>query len=185
MPAFFILSGMCFRPKDSEFDLCRAIKKKAKGLVWPYITFSIIGVILYWLLLADTSKGIDCTFTQTICGIVWNDGIHGIIVTKGFWFIYDLIWITFIHILTRRIFRPIRFVLATLTFFILSMLHWNFYFSAEIIRIAAGYMFFLIGDMFVANGVEKMLSMNKCKKVIGGGIFAFPFHWCSCSSLLS
>ena len=148
MPAFFILSGMCFHPKTNDFDTVAAIKKKAQGLIWPYITLSVIGVMLYWLLLAGTNKDLGVTVFQSIFGIVWNDGHIGTIVTGGFWFVYDLIWITFIHIVTKRIDISIRIVFTTLLFASLYLLDVKFYFSTEILRISVGYWFFLLGDIF-------------------------------------
>lgn len=164
MPAFFILSGMCFHPKSSDYSTSMLLMKKAKGLLWPYITFSVIGVALYWLLLAGTTKDKGVTVVQTLMGILWNDGQYGTIVTNGFWFVYDLVWITLIHILTRKISRGLRLAFATFSFAFLYLMRVDFYFSVEIIKILAGYMFFLIGDAFVANEYEK-----KLVKYIGGG----------------
>ena len=87
MPAFFVLSGMCFHPKTSDYNSMAIIRKKAKNLVWPYVTLSLVGVALYWILLAGTSKGKDVTLMQTIIGIAWNDGYNGTIVTGGFWLV--------------------------------------------------------------------------------------------------
>lgn len=116
MPAFFMLSGMCFHPKTSNYNSLLLLKKKSKGLLWPYITFSLISVLLYWLLLAGTSKDKGVTVAQTLIGILWNDGQYGTIVTGGFWFIYDLIWITIIHVLAKNINRNIQIALATISF---------------------------------------------------------------------
>ena len=164
MPAFFILSGMCFHPKANDYNASLILKKKGKGLLWPYITFSVIGVALYWLLLAGTTKDKGVTVAQTLTGIFWNDGQYGTIVTNGFWFVYDLIWISLIHVLTRKINRKIRLAFTTFSFFSLYLLRIDFYFSVEIIKILAGYVFFLIGDLFAASEMEK-----KLEKVIRGG----------------
>lgn len=164
MPAFFILSGMCFQPKTSRYKTSMLLKKKAKGLIWPYITFSIIGVFLYWVLLAGTSKDKGVTVLQTIIGILWNDNKYGTIVTGGFWFVYDLIWITLIHVLTKKINKTLRLGIATFSFVFLYLSKVDFYFLAEIMRISAGYMFFLLGDLLVASNMEKEM-----EKVIRGG----------------
>lgn len=165
MPAFFILSGMCFQPKTGDYNTSTLLKKKAKGLLWPYIAFSVIGVILYWILLAGTTKDKDVTMAQTIIGIIWNDGEYGSIVTAGFWFVYDLIWITAIHVLTKGVSRILRVGFAALIFASLYSLKVDFYFSTEIMRISAGYMFYLLGDLFVATNAEK-----KVEEVIVGGV---------------
>lgn len=166
MPAFFMLSGMCFHPKNSDYNSLMLLKKKSKGLLWPYITFSLISVLLYWLLLAGTSKDKGVTVAQTLIGILWNDGQYGTIVTGGFWFIYDLIWITIIHVLAKNINRNIQIALATISFVSLYLYKADFYFSVEIMRISAGYMFFLLGDLLVANKAE-----DKIEKMIRGGVF--------------
>lgn len=170
MPAFFMLSGMCFHPKTSNYNSLLLLKKKSKGLLWPYITFSLISVLLYWLLLAGTSKDKGVTVAETLIGILWNDGQYGTIVTGGFWFIYDLIWITIIHVLAKNINRNIQIALATISFVSLYLYKADFYFSVEIMRISAGYMFFLLGDLLVANKAEE-----KIEKMIrgGGGPVAF------------
>lgn len=164
MPAFFMLSGMCFHPKTSNYNSLLLLKKKSKGLLWPYITFSLISVLLYWLLLAGTSKDKGVTVAETLIGILWNDGQYGTIVTGGFWFIYDLIWITIIHVLAKNINRNIQIALATISFVSLYLYKADFYFSVEIMRISAGYMFFLLGDLLVANKAEE-----KIEKMIRGG----------------
>ena len=166
MPAFFLLSGMCFHPKTNEYKSSMLLKKKAKGLMWPYITFSTIGVFLYWVLLAGTTKDKGVTVLQTVIGIIWNDDKYGTIVTAGFWFIYDLIWISIIHVLTKKINRTLRIGLASFVFVFLYLSKVDFYFSTEIMRMSAGYIFFLLGDMLVANNMEK-----KMEKVIRGGEF--------------
>ena len=163
MPAFFMLSGMCFHPKTSNYNSLLLLKKKSKGLLWPYITFSLISVLLYWLLLAGTSKDKGVTVAETLIGILWNDGQYGTIVTGGFWFIYDLIWITIIHVLAKNINRNIQIALATISFVSLYLYKADFYFSVEIMRISAGYMFFLLGDLLVANKAEE-----KIEKMIRG-----------------
>ena len=166
MPAFFMLSGMCFHPKTSNYNSLLLLKKKSKGLLWPYITFSLISVLLYWLLLAGTSKDKGVTVAQTLIGILWNDGQYGTIVTGGFWFIYDLIWITIIHVLAKNINRNIQIALATISFVSLYLYKADFYFSVEIMRISAGYVFFLLGDLLVANKAEE-----KIEKIIRGGVY--------------
>ena len=166
MPAFFMLSGMCFHPKTSNYNSLLLLKKKSKGLLWPYITFSLISVLLYWLLLAGTSKDKGVTVAQTLIGILWNDGQYGTIVTGGFWFIYDLIWITIIHVLAKNINRNIQIALATISFVSLYLYKADFYFSVEIMRISAGYVFFLLGDLLVANKAEE-----KIEKMIRGGLY--------------
>lgn len=166
MPAFFMLSGMCFHPKTSNYNSLLLLKKKSKGLLWPYITFSLISVLLYWLLLAGTSKDKGVTVAQTLIGILWNDGQYGTIVTGGFWFIYDLIWITIIHVLAKNINRNIQIALATISFVSLYLYKADFYFSVEIMRISAGYVFFLLGDLLVANKAEE-----KIEKMIRGGVY--------------
>lgn len=166
MPAFFMLSGMCFHPKTSNYNSLLLLKKKSKGLLWPYITFSLISVLLYWLLLAGTSKDKGVTVAQTLIGILWNDGQYGTIVTGGFWFIYDLIWITIIHVLAKNINRNIQIALATISFVSLYLYKADFYFSVEVMRISAGYMFFLLGDLLVANKAEE-----KIEKMILGEVF--------------
>lgn len=163
MPAFFMLSGMCFHPKTSNYNSLLLLKKKSKGLLWPYITFSLISVLLYWLLLAGTSKDKGVTVAQTLIGILWNDGQYGTIVTGGFWFIYYLIWITIIHVLAKNINRNIQIALATISFVSLYLYKADFYFSVEIMRISAGYVFFLLGDLLVANKAEE-----KIEKMIRG-----------------
>lgn len=171
MPAFFILSGMCFHPKTRDYNSLMLLKKKSKGLLWPYITFSLMGVLLYWLLLAGTPKDKGVTVAQTLIGILWNDGQYGSIVTGGFWFIYDLIWITVIHVLAKNINRNIQLALATFSFGSLYLYKADFYFSVEIMRISAGYMFFLLGDLLVANKVEE-----KIGKMIRGGNVPVAFN---------
>lgn len=149
MPAFFILSGMCFNPKRLECGLWATMKRKGKGLVWPYITLSLIGVTLYWLMLAGTTKSQGVGLSQTLIGILWNDGRMGKLVTPGFWFVYDLIWINAIYLFTKSINRFIRLAVAVMLFVALYYGDVHFYFSLEVIRKIAGFIFFMIGDIAV------------------------------------
>lgn len=147
MPAFFILSGMCFKPKDSNYNFAFVLKRKAKGLIWPYLTFSLVGVALYWFLQAGTKKDIDVTFVQSAVGVFCADDYVGRMVTPGFWFVYDLIWVTLFHIFTKRISRVVKLVSSIVLFLFLYNVE-PFYLSSELIRISVGFMFFTIGDMF-------------------------------------
>lgn len=166
MPAFFFLSGMCFHSKSS--NILEALKKKSKSLVWPYFTFSILGVVLYWLLLAGTSKDLGVTVLQTVVGIIWNDGFYGSIVAPGFWFVYDLIWITLIQILTIRVNRSLKFCVVLLLSVYLYMYSSQFYFSSELLRILIGYSFFIVGELFV-----HVSNFLKVSKMMGGVNRAF------------
>lgn len=147
MPAFFLLSGMCFKPKTNDYHISQALKRKSRSLLWPYLTLSLVGVALYWVLLDGTSKGQNITFGQTLVGIVWPDGNAGRIVTKGFWFVYDLIWITVLYVLTRSINKFIRLAVVVAAFLTLYYGNVEFYFSSLIMRVSVGFMFFMFGDL--------------------------------------
>lgn len=147
MPAFFILSGMCFKPKN-YYNICEVLRRKGRGLLWPYLILSFVGVALYWLLLDGTPKGHNVTISQSLIGIVWPDGYVGRIVTNGFWFVYDLIWITLLYVITGRIRRFVRLSMSVALFLFLYYGNLKFYFSFEIMRVCAGFMLFVMGDLF-------------------------------------
>ncbi len=166
MPAFFFLSGICYRGSGSIAICC---KKKFRGLVYPYLTLSIIGVIAYWTLMAGTARDQGVTFLQSIIGIIWNDGEIGRIVTVGFWFVFDLICITFIHIVSKHISDRIRLSITTIAFAVLYHAHWKFYFEEELVRISVGYLFFLLGNLFQSQSIDvklKMLFMRGGKNAV-------------------
>lgn len=171
MPAFFILSGMCFKPKNSDFDIINVMKRKCRDLLWPYIVLSLVGVVLYWLLLAGTSKDKGATVWQTLVGIVWPDSHVGRMVTLGFCFVYDLIWITFLYILSMYIGRFICVIMSTVLFFALYYSNLHIYFSSEIIRISAGFMLFMLGDLFSVN--MQKLRLNTNDNLTGGNVDIF------------
>ncbi len=159
MPAFFFLSGICFHSRSN--NVLETLKKKSKSLVYPYFTFSILGVMLYWLLLAGTSKDLGVSVMQTVVGVIWNDDYYGTIVAPGFWFVYDLIWITLIHILTMRVNRSLKFCVVLL----LSVYMYSSRFSlpSELLRILIGYSFFIAGEAFA-----KVCNTLMVNKITGG-----------------
>lgn len=171
MPAFFILSGMCFKPLTQHDSPLRVLKKKAQGLLWPYFTLSLMGVALYWLLLAGTAKDQNVNVWQSILGIFWNDGSIGKIVTGGFWFVYDLIWITIIHILSRRINPYLKLIVLSTISAVIYTKHIKFYFSEEILRISIGYLFFLLGTIWM-----QKKNVKNFLKLKWGGIFSLSVY---------
>lgn len=151
MPAFFIVSGYCFKNVSSGDSVGKTLIKKAKGLVWPYLTLSIIGVAVYWVFMAGTARDQSVSVLQSIIGIVLNDSHFGRIVTGGFWFVYDLIWITAVHILSWRLNNQLKLLFFTIVFLLIYNFNCMFYLYDELIRISVGYTFFLIGNLLKDN----------------------------------
>lgn len=163
MPAFFFLSGMCFRPKTSDYAIPDTLRRKSRSLGYPYLMLSLVGVALYWLLLDGTSKGKETSLLQSFVGIFWQDGMVGVNVVPGFWFVFQLVWVTIIFVCTRKIPRSLLLAGSTLVFFSIYMIKPEYYGADMVVRTAAGLMFFTLGDRLVQwdGKVKQML--------IGGG----------------
>lgn len=68
MPLFFIISGMLIRYKN-KIDLKKTIFSRVKGILVPYLFFSLVSIFIF-ALLADFEKGvIKELFRVTILGI--------------------------------------------------------------------------------------------------------------------
>lgn len=45
MPAFFVLSGMCFKPKTNDYDISQALKRKSRSLLCFFAVLVCIGLV--------------------------------------------------------------------------------------------------------------------------------------------
>lgn len=68
MPLFFIISGMLMAYKD-ERDIWKFTKKRIRGILVPYVFFSILSIIVF-AIVNDFNRGLFIqTVKATVCGV--------------------------------------------------------------------------------------------------------------------
>lgn len=68
MPLFFIISGMLIAYKD-EKDIWKFVKKRIKGILIPYVFFSIFSIIVFAIVNDFNREVFVQNVKATICGV--------------------------------------------------------------------------------------------------------------------
>lgn len=174
MPIFFFISGYCFYPKTNHLPIWKTIKRKMKSLGYSYLVWSIVGVAFYWLIASKMGVDKNVSLAQSCFGIIWNDNVNGILITDGFWFVYDLLWINLIYIIVGKDIgkKSLGGGIILLLFLYLSYTDYKFHMKDTIEQICCGFLFFFLGDVFSRN-IEKLIFVLKFKYIsylIVGGL---------------
>lgn len=157
MPAFFFISGICFAPRDVP----TAILRKCKSLIYPYLTLSVVGIAVFLVLRPFNRSWIDITFLQSVVGVFWGDEIYGFRVTPGFWFVYALISVVFLYILTHRL---SFFVKLGVSLGVWAALHYfagTFYMQKAVMNAIGGYFFYTCGHLVASCALPHLCAMSK------------------------
>ena len=107
--AFYFISGLCYNKSTAPLRV--RIGKKIINLGWILLTFSILGICFHYLFLA-IGMGNKVPLWKMLIGNFYSDGIVGVGVTKGFWFVRELLYVSVLYIVFERL------VGKYLTFFI-------------------------------------------------------------------
>ena len=145
MPTFFFVSGLCIHLSTNERGIKDNILHKLKTLGWQYLVFSLLGIILYLLVFSRISNSENISSTEAILRIFTGQGI-----TKGCWFVYDLLLISVFYILFQNDkYRPYTlFAVLIALYGIVQPLWSTFEISPVVPRIIAGGVFYVAGDIY-------------------------------------
>jgi fucose 4-O-acetylase-like acetyltransferase len=91
MPLFFLLSGF-FMEKAVQRPLDRALRDRAKTLLWPYLVWSVLQTLVQIRMSQYTSSSYDWTH---LLGILWKPVMQ-------FWFLYVLLLLSLLWLGLRR-----------------------------------------------------------------------------------
>lgn len=179
MPIFFFISGYCFHPKTNHLPIWKTIKRKMKSLGYSYLVWSVVGVTFYWLIASKVGVDKNVSLVQSCLGVIWNDNVNGILITDGFWFVYDLLWINFIYIIigNKLVKKSTGGGIILFLFLCLSCINYEFYMKDLLEQISCGFLFFFLGDIFSRN-IEKLIFILKNKFIsflIIGGMVLFIY----------
>ncbi|HYX33068.1 MAG TPA: acyltransferase [Oligoflexus sp.] len=95
MPLFFLLSGF-FMEKAVHKPLDRALKDRAKTLLWPYLVWSVLQTLVQIRMSSYTTAQYDW---MHLLGILWKPVMQ-------FWFLYVLLLLSLLWLGLRRIGVP-------------------------------------------------------------------------------
>lgn len=96
MPLFFLLSGCFFSTRLSFLDF---IKKKFKHLLIPYVIFSLLSYIYYWIILILTGR----FSMQSLYSLKEIIPINNELINAPLWFFWALFWMSIIYYLLRKL----------------------------------------------------------------------------------
>lgn len=151
MPIFFIVSGILLSFKDNwkDQDMNGIVIKKAKQLLYPYFTFSLL-MILYHIVVAlknGTYSELRNRILQTIC-------LYG---ADTFWFlstlfIAEVIFIAIYKYAKKKwIYFLIIFIVSTLGAYALQLEFWN---GSRILTVLNGFFNVIIRSSIAAIFIE-------------------------------
>lgn len=103
MPAFFFISGMLaqINPNKGNKEYWGKSYRRFKNLFKRYITWSILGVLFYWIIMVPAGRDI-ATLSQSLIGIFISDDVIGKTVTLGFWMVLDLLYVIILYFTILR-----------------------------------------------------------------------------------
>ena len=102
MPVFFIMSGYCFKAKYLD-DAVTFVKKRVKGIWWPYLKWVLVFTILHNVLFELNVYNDVFGFNGAVSSkYTWRElGVHcfkalyfgsGEQLLGGYWFLKELFW---------------------------------------------------------------------------------------------
>lgn len=159
MPLFFFISGYLYRAKEEHFVI--AIKRKATGMLIPYLFFAAISIPfgIGLSLVQDTTISISSIFINYFYldgSVGWNSPL---------WFLIVLFFIEIIYIVIDKL-KWNNLFLIVLSFILgygFSVTHMEFPFGINIVFY--GVVFYSLGDFLKTVGMEKEWFSNKVKKI--------------------
>jgi fucose 4-O-acetylase-like acetyltransferase len=98
MPLFFFLSGMFFKDVRAKI----IFSKRVKSILIPYTFFSIISLILYFIL---SNIGVIVPFDEQVIkviGVFYGNGINGWMFNITLWFLLCLFCVEYIFLIVVR-----------------------------------------------------------------------------------
>jgi fucose 4-O-acetylase-like acetyltransferase len=157
MPLFFLLSGF-FMEKAVQRPLDRALKDRAKTLLWPYLVWSVLQTLVQIRMSNYTSSSYDWTH---LLGILWKPVMQ-------FWFLYVLLLLSLLWLGLRRAGVPALVLLGLALILHLTQKESGIWAMWDLVCIhgvwfAAGAVFGIMPQL-----VEKMRSAPFSLKVSGG-----------------
>ncbi|MFK8004942.1 MAG: acyltransferase family protein [Saprospiraceae bacterium] len=164
VPIFFTISGYLFflglKGSSSEFE--KKMKKRVKTLLFPYLLWSILGILLYLVL--QSLPVIQNYFTRKLISEYSVKELLNTIflnpIPYQFWFIRDLIILT---ILSPILFWLLRFSKVGLLLFLLGLWFYNF----DLIIIAnEALLFFVIGGYLSLHQQNWVLQHSSSKNAL-------------------
>ena len=177
MGLFYFISGMTFCP--SSYDSFKiAMKKKLSGIVLPYLCFTLMGSLFYFILKYIGLGWLgDYPLRKVLVGIFLPVGGNvGVGVTQGFWFVYDVITIYMVSIclyFTIK-YKRMKYLIPIIIYIsIITLLEGYIMLSRQLV----GNLLFLIGYMFFGNGRSIRLTtlshsasfiLLSCSTILGG-----------------
>lgn len=164
VPIFFTISGYLFflglKGSLSEFE--KKMKKRVKTLVFPYLLWSILGILLYLVL--QSLPVIQNFFTRKLISEYSVKELLDTIflnpIPYQFWFIRDLIMLT---VLSPLLFWLLRYFKIWLIILLLGLWFYNF----DLIIIAnEALLFFVIGGHLSLHQQDWILSHFSSKNAL-------------------
>ena len=163
MPIFFFISGACLNLSKKKRTIIDAIAHKCGTLGYQYIVFSLLGLIIYWLVQSRVRVDLGLSLCDSLIGLLIGQNI-----VPGFWFVYDLFIISIVFILLQNF----RFrTLILLGSFVLIFLFISFIAVDDsmlldsIYRISGGGIFYSIGGLIGEKGNIMIKKISDNKKV--------------------
>jgi fucose 4-O-acetylase-like acetyltransferase len=163
MPFLFYLSGCGYRLSKERYlklELKDFMKKRAKALLIPYVTYSLLVYLFFTI----------CNYLPYVGQVLWKAGYGGISVTKWLydlirgdnfysvhlWYIYALFFMTILSFLLHRLFHNTQvFLVAAVLLLMLTQLL-NLEFLGAFCKLMFYYIWFAIGVNFDLRKVSKL-----------------------------
>ena len=167
MLAFYFISGYCY--KSSGANIWTRLKNKALNLGWLLLTFSFMSILLNYAYLL-IGKGQNVPLWQALIGSFYSDGIIGVSLTSGFWFVRELFFISLIYIVLEKfVGRYITLLVWTIIAITIIVIPLEFYMSNEIGRTALGGAFYSLGAIWRKDGgkIESTINNKSTYLIIG------------------
>ncbi len=121
MPAFFLLSGLFFRPVSKNQTIGKSIKKRMLQLMIPYVFFvSLITILRYILAFATGNDSLDYylnDFYSIVIGGRFARGCYAVI-----WFITTLVTVYVLFMLMTHYLKRWLQITVLISFYILAQL---------------------------------------------------------------
>lgn len=113
MPLFFFISGYLFS-LDRHPQLINFVKSRARGLLIPYLTFAVMGIIIYYV---TNNLGTQMSETPSILSAFWEMIVskrNYIFFNVPIWYLTCLFLVTVIYYLLRKYIKNDLIILTIL-----------------------------------------------------------------------
>ena len=165
MVLFYFISGLTFSP-SRYVTLRNGIKAKFLGIGLQYICFSMMGIALYYALafMGLQENGHTVSLFKAFAGMFFPDGHIGMLVTMGFWFVYDIIVLDLICLTVYFSYKKQKWQLCVLP--VIYIVCMSFANIDIVLRQSVGLLFFLLGQQTM-NMMQSKIDFRKLS--LGGG----------------